>query len=126
MPTICVGITYCVHGDWPFPDCDKPNVPRIFMIRGYPVPIAVTMNKNELIIRLKAIPPHCPAATIDGVTMVVIDPQTKEKLLASDPQDNIYHECKLINGTFVFRTDKDHYLTELYKVMDRSDTYRQK
>ena len=83
------------------------------------------MNKNVLISRLKAIPPHCSAATIDGVTMIVIDPQTKEKLLAADPQDNTYHECNLKNGTFVFQTDKDHHLTELYKVMTRSDTYRQ-
>ena len=82
------------------------------------------MNKNVLISQLKALPPHCSTATIDGVTMIVIDPRAKEKLLATDPQDNTYHECNLKNGTFVFQTDKDHRLTELYKVMDRVDAYR--
>lgn len=124
MPTICVGITYCVHGGWPFPDCDKPNGPRIFYAPGYPAPTKIAMKNNVLINRLKTIPSHSSVAIVDGVTMIVIDTLTKEHLLDKDPQDHTYHECKLRNGTFVFQTDEDHRLTKLYKVMDRADTYR--
>lgn len=55
------------------------------------------------------------AATIQGVSMQLIDEATRQSLLQSDPDDTHIHECTLSNGTFIADM-QDGRLLALYKV----------
>lgn len=55
------------------------------------------------------------AATIQGVTMQLIDETTRQSLLQSDPEDTHIHECTLSNGTFLADMQNGQ-LIALYKV----------
>lgn len=77
--------------------------------------------KKILLEALHSIPPGSADATIQGVRMQLITITDKERLLAEDPADTVYHECTLKNGTFVFVTNAEHRLTTLYKVIETDD-----
>lgn len=75
------------------------------------------MEKNNILIDLlAAIPEEATQATVMGITMQIISPEKRKKMLQDDPDDNFIHECILINGIFLF-VIKEHRLIELYKVV---------
>ena len=61
------------------------------------------------------LPADATTATIQGITMQVIDETTRQSLLQSDPEDTYIHECTLSNGTFIADMQNGR-LIALYKV----------
>ncbi len=64
---------------------------------------------------LMQLPAGATAATIRGVEMQLIDNDTRQTLLQSDPDDEHIHECILSNGTFIADMQNGQ-LFALYKV----------
>ena len=63
---------------------------------------------------------NAPAATVQGIEMLLIDENKAGALLESDPNDNTIHECLLSNGRFLFQSDNAN-LVALYKVTGSSE-----
>lgn len=61
------------------------------------------------------LPAEATTATIQGVKMQIIDNDTRQSLLQSDPEDEHIHECILSSGTFIADM-KNGQLLALYKV----------
>lgn len=61
------------------------------------------------------LPPDTTSATIQGLSLQIIDEATRQSLLQSDPDDLHIHECVLSNGTFIADMP-DGKLIALYKV----------
>ena len=57
------------------------------------------------------------SATVQGIAMQVIDEERAQAMLASDPDDDIVHECWLPNGHFLFESGQGC-LKSLFKVRD--------
>lgn len=74
------------------------------------------MKNNIILDLLLAIPKDCTQYAIHEVKLQLIDSLKKEKLLKSDPDDRLYHQCDLPNGSFIFTT-QDNELTSLYKIV---------
>lgn len=73
--------------------------------------------KNKIILDLLlAIPKECTQYTIQEIKLQIIDSTKREQLLNSDPDDRLYHQCDLPNGSFIFTT-QDNKLTSLYKIV---------
>ena len=71
--------------------------------------------EKSLLQQLMELPADATAATVQGVTMQLIDETTRQSLLQSDPDDTHIHECTLSNGTFIADM-QDGRLLALYKV----------
>ena len=71
--------------------------------------------EKSLLEQLMTLPAEAATATIQGVTMQLIDDATRQSLLQSDPEDTLIHECTLSNGTFIADIQDGHLLA-LYKV----------
>ena len=70
--------------------------------------------EKSLLEQLMQLPPDATSATIQGISMQLIDNATRQSLLQSDPEDVRFHECTLSNGTFVADMP-DGKLLALYK-----------
>lgn len=71
--------------------------------------------EKSLLQQLLELSADATAATIQGVSMQLIDEATRQSLLQSDPDDTHIHECTLSNGTFIADM-QDGRLLALYKV----------
>lgn len=71
--------------------------------------------EKSLLEQLMMLPADATTATIQGVTMQLIDETTRQSLLQSDPEDTHIHECTLSNGTFLADMQNGQ-LIALYKV----------
>ncbi len=71
--------------------------------------------EKSLMELLMEIPKGATSATVQGVAMQMIDNNTRQKMLQSDPQDDHIHECILANGIFIADM-RDCQLLSLYKV----------
>lgn len=71
--------------------------------------------KQTLLEQLRQLPAEATTATIQGVEMQIIDNDTRQSLLQSDPDDQHIHECILSNGTFIADMQNGQ-LIALYKV----------
>lgn len=72
---------------------------------------------ESLIELLAKIPLEASSAIVQGVEMQVIDHETWQEMLHSDPGRKQYHECLMANGFFII-TKKNGSLQSLYKVKD--------
>ena len=73
--------------------------------------------KESLLEELQKIPAGATSATVQGIAMQVIDEERAQAMLASDPDDDIVHECWLANGHFLFESGQGC-LKSLFKVRD--------
>lgn len=74
------------------------------------------MENKSLLELLMALPENCKDATVLGVKLELIDKQTQEELLQSDPEGTRVHECILSNGVFMF-IKENGVLHSLYRVV---------
>lgn len=70
---------------------------------------------KTLMEELMQLPAGATAVTIQGIEMQLIDNDTRQTLLQSDPDDEHLHECILSNGTFIADMQNGQ-LFALYKV----------
>lgn len=73
--------------------------------------------KESLLEELIRIPADVVSATVRGIAMQVIDEERARAMLASDPDDDIVHECWLANGHFLFECEQGR-LKALFKVQN--------
>ena len=71
--------------------------------------------KESLLEELIRIPADAVSATVRGIAMQVIDEERARAMLASDPDDEVVHECWLANGHFLFECEQGE-LKALFKV----------
>lgn len=70
---------------------------------------------KTILVLLMEIPEECTKAAVQGVEMQIIDSITQKQFLSKDPSGRLFHECTLVNGTFLF-TMQNNKLHTLYKI----------
>ena len=81
------------------------------------------MDKKLLHVLLGMIALSAKRATIQDVTMILIDRHTRKVLLEVDPERTLFREITLENGTFIYVVDENFTLKRLYKVVDEIPSY---